>query len=281
MVLPNFLIIGAQRAGTTWLYQTLRRHPEVHLPQTKELEYFSYPERQQELGLAGYSREYFSRVRTELAVGEASPSYFWTSGKYPHWDRKNSDFCREIPRVVRESLGPDTRLVVSLRDPIRRAISAYLHHLTKGRLKDIQTVLEAGRFGGIVHMGFYFAHLEAWLEYFDRSKIFVSIFEDAVSNEEETYRNIFSFLGVNSKFTNPAMSARFNRGRTAIEIDGEFFIVDDPLAEDVADHGSARRRILSRDDLAQLREIYKSDLADLCGFLQRDLGPVWTTAFGA
>jgi hypothetical protein len=72
-VLPNFLVTGAAKAGTTSLYRYLRDHPEVFMAQSKELKFFSSKSRWR-LGQSWYARQ-FEAAANAVAVGEASPSY--------------------------------------------------------------------------------------------------------------------------------------------------------------------------------------------------------------
>ncbi|MFW6086905.1 MAG: hypothetical protein ACODAG_06855 [Myxococcota bacterium] len=73
--LPNFLVIGAQKAGTTWLDQFLRTRPDIYVPPTrKEIWYFDVKARYEALGLKGYA-EYFESVSREKSIGEVTPGY--------------------------------------------------------------------------------------------------------------------------------------------------------------------------------------------------------------
>jgi len=264
LTLPNFLLIGAQRSGTTWLYQVLRRHPQIYMPETKEVEYFSRLRVRERLGLAGYARTHFSGVRRQRAIGEASPSYLWTSRAHAEWLRKPPDLADDIPDKVREELGPATKLVVILRDPARRAISAFLHHVARGRLDKSKGLLAQGHAGGIIHMGFYFAHLEEWLRRFPRENFHVLIFEEAMREPPAHLPGLFRFLGVDS-VESPAAHRRFNRGPTAVEVAGEVYLEPGGSGEGQArpSEGAGRELLVSRDEMDRLREIYRSDVQDL------------------
>src|SRR5690606_19149476 len=114
-MLPNFLVIGAQKAGTTWLYDVLRRHPDIFLPETKELSYFCQLDSDgnelnhfSRLDLAWYEG-FFSAQDTETAIGEISPMYL----------------CDEMaPRRIASTF-PSIKLIAALRDPVERAASEY------------------------------------------------------------------------------------------------------------------------------------------------------------
>lgn len=161
--LPDFLIIGAQKAGTTWLHRQLRGHPELYLPADKDFEYFSYPGAVSE---ARYAARFADAPET-ARIGDACASYFWTEEFGPD----DSGFNRELPATVRRSLGPETRLIVLLRDPVERALSAYLHHVSFGSLSAETSILEAPGELGLIAMSRYGVHLDNWLARFDSDRI--------------------------------------------------------------------------------------------------------------
>ena len=101
MPLPNFVGIGAQRAATTWAHICLREHPDVFLPDTKEVHFFN---RNFDRGIAWYEA-HFARHAGEAAVGEVTPNYL------------NNE--EAIPRMAH--VLPEARLFVILREPIQRA----------------------------------------------------------------------------------------------------------------------------------------------------------------
>src|SRR5947209_8592328 len=110
--LPNFLILGAQKAGTTALYAYLRWHPEITGPSFKEVSFF---DRHYARGERWYRAHFPARRRP--FVGEASPSYL---------------FHPLVPERVARLL-PDARLVAILRNPVDRAFSHYQHEVSLGR----------------------------------------------------------------------------------------------------------------------------------------------------
>ena len=101
---PNFLVIGAQRAGTTWLYECLREHPEIFLPETKELHYFDL---NHEKGDEWYFRHF--EGASEKAIGEITPNYY------------------QYPGAIEKAhvLLPEAKFIFILREPKARAISQF------------------------------------------------------------------------------------------------------------------------------------------------------------
>jgi hypothetical protein len=110
--LPDFVVIGAQKAGTTSLHAALAQHPQVFLPTTKELHYFSSGFDQP---LASYGA-HFGPAKAEQVCGEATPYYL---------------FHPAAPQRLAACL-PKARLIVLLRDPVARSLSHYFHAIRRG-----------------------------------------------------------------------------------------------------------------------------------------------------
>jgi hypothetical protein len=148
--LPDFLILGAQKAGTTALYAYLRWHPEITGPSWKEVSYF---DRHYRRGLSWY-RGHFPIGAGDRLVGEASPGYL---------------FHPLAPERVRATV-PDAKLIALLRDPVDRALSHYHHEVALGREPlSFDEALEAepertrGEDERLVTEPGYFSH--AWWDY--------------------------------------------------------------------------------------------------------------------
>lgn len=191
MKLPNFLIIGAQKSGTSWAYRFCKASG-LFMPKPKELTYFNHQKRYSNLGLEGYAK-FFADWNGEGSAGEATPGYFWVSKDHAEWGPP-PEFNQDTPRRVRDALGPDVKLVLLLRNPIDRALSAHLHHVRKGRIAQSQTIGDTGRRGGIVHIGFYHAHLSVWLDVFRRENFWICTYEDLFANRLHMTR-LAEFLG--------------------------------------------------------------------------------------
>ncbi|MFB6273714.1 MAG: sulfotransferase domain-containing protein [Salinibacter sp.] len=193
MPLPDFLIIGAQKAGTTWLRALLRRHPNVYMPD-REIHFFN-KEQNYDRGLDWYA-QHFRGADPDERIGEKTPNYLWTNVP---------DAGSDAPaphKHVAETL-PDVRLIAILRDPVARALSAYNHHMGRGRLPP-HVSMDRILFGeyqslcrrhGILTMGEYDRHLRDYLSVFDRDQILILIFEeDVVHDPERGRQRTCSFL---------------------------------------------------------------------------------------
>ena len=196
--LPDFLILGAQKAGTTALYAYLRWHPSVTGPSWKEVSFF---DRHWRRGVPWY-RGHFPLRRAGRLVGEASPGYL---------------FHPLAPERVRETV-PGAKLIVLLRDPVDRALSHYHHEVALGREplsfeealdaeaertrgEEERLVREPGYFShawwdhAYVARGRYAEQLERWLAVFPRQQLLVLASEQLATDPSATYRRVLDFLG--------------------------------------------------------------------------------------
>lgn len=183
MTLPNFLIIGVAKGGTTSLHHYLRQHPEIYLTPVKETNFFWTEARahgrKTVQTLAEYER-LFDGASTQKAIGEISPQYL------------NSETAAE--RIRRDL--PDVRLVVSLRNPADRAWSDYLGRVRI--LRESGTFEDAIRSGRpCLERGFYFTLLKRYYDRFLREQIHVMLYDDFAADQHAALRALFTFLGVN------------------------------------------------------------------------------------
>lgn len=205
-MLPDYLIIGAQRAGTSSLYSYLWAHPLVGKASTKELHFFDV---RYDRGLAWYRRQFptifareHARLRhgSPLVTGEASPYYLF----HPAVPDR---VARDLPRV---------KLVVLLRDPVARAYSHYNHVRRRGfePLSFEEAIeLEHERVGhdpdaaegdgsrahrrfSYLTRGLYAEQLERWSSRFPRDQMLVLCAEDLFENPAAVVAEVYEFLGL-------------------------------------------------------------------------------------
>ena len=119
MTMPNFLIIGAMKSGTTALYYYLEQHPDIYMSPVKEPNFFSSHKQENAADTVtefGIYRQLFSGGSGKKAIGEASHSYLYEPGA-----------AAEIRRYI-----PEAKLIAILRNPIERAYSHFLHMVRSG-----------------------------------------------------------------------------------------------------------------------------------------------------
>jgi hypothetical protein len=208
-MLPNLVIIGGMKCGTTSLHKYLSAHPEVFMSEEKELEFFTSWNRR-ERGIDWYERQFPSDAPVR---GESSPVY----SAWPH--------VLGVPEAIEETL-PDVKLIYLVRDPIDRLVSHYLHAWGRGdETRELAEVAAEPSFAEsrYVAQSRYAMQLERYLALFDRSHILVLEQEALERNREESLRGVFRFLGVDEHFTSPLFRRRYNvarderRGRRALD----------------------------------------------------------------
>ena len=193
MPIPDFLIIGDLKAGTTSLHYYLKQHPKIFLPDKKELRFFSfdpdnpYHRRSGTFDVRTFSEylEYFAEADGYPAIGEASPNYL------------RSPLTAE--RIRRQL--PDVRLIVSLRNPADRLYSSYAMEYrsggTKAPIEEILFRRDAER----VKASFYWSDLMQYYDRFSRGRIKVILFDDLVQDSHQVVRDLCRFVGVDDDFT--------------------------------------------------------------------------------
>ena len=161
-------------------------------------------------GLAWYERQ-FSILPTARAVGEFTPNYFWTT--------EDGVGARDIPKLVHDAY-PDLTLIVSLRNPVDRAISAYYHHIKQGRVSPRQNISEAADHHGITSMGYYDVHLNNWTRYYPLRHFLVLIYEHDLHDDckRTTMRRVFQHIGVDDRFEPDGMLAKYNVRRSDFDL---------------------------------------------------------------
>lgn len=246
---PGFLVIGAQKCGTSWLHRHLSAHPDLWMPPGKELEFFSYTPHLADPGLDAYHAA-FAPAGDRLA-GEATASYFWTGSDSP-WCRLPAGFEPDIPASVRRHLDPQLKLIVSLRDPVERALSAWAHYVAHRELDPELGFRDAAPYGGIVDMGFYGRHLARWRAHFPaRQMLVLGLENDIVREPGRTLRRCFGFLDVRDISLNDELLAEpvFAGPRRTLDEDGgmTIFLPD------------RTRLSIGADDVAWLRGLYEAD----------------------
>ena len=188
-MLPNLIVIGAAKCGTTSLYHYLGAHPEISMPAMKELKFF-VREHNWERGLDWYA-SWFADVSAPVR-GDVSPQYT----NYPRF--------RGVPERM-HSVVPDAKLIYLVRDPVERLISYYVERYARGlerrELADAITLSPTDPYTGPSSR--YCTQLEQYLPYYPLDQILVLTQEDLLRRRRATLREIFRFLGVDDSFDAP------------------------------------------------------------------------------
>ena len=274
--LPDFLVVGVQRAGSTWLHRQLERHPDICTGKyRKEINYFSQ----------NYSRgrkwyeSYFEHCGNDKIVGEVSPNYM----------------SKEIYAKRIYDLLPEVKLIAILRNPIDRAYSHYkkkvvdrgCEQMFTENLKSDKTLLEKG---------LYYSQISNYLKYFPKERIKILIFEETIKDPEENLRKLFKFLGVNPHFIPPGCNENINPSFIP-EMHGLYLLSKKTadrlhkynlsylvalgkklkLKNLILSQKSSKKEFekISKETHDYLNSYYKKDVIKLSGFLGRDMNKYW------
>jgi hypothetical protein len=205
MTRPNFLIVGAAKSGTTSLYRYLRQHPDIFMPEWKELSLFigdPYGPLHKAKNHSYYQKA-FSKLGNQSAVGEASTAYL---------------FDQAAPRIIKEQLGT-VRIIISLRDPVAMSYSLYNHQLRRegetienfeaalakedDRRKDPEFKKKCYGWHANYYYyqrGLYYHQVKRYLDIFGKENILIVIFEEFVDSVPRKVKEIYRFLQVDETF---------------------------------------------------------------------------------
>lgn len=190
-MLPSFICIGAQRAGTTWLYECLKEHPELFLPSQKELHFFN---KEFDKGIRYYESFFDECENSRQIAGEITPNYYHD--------------LQALQRI-KETL-PTVKLIYIIRDPIARAYSHYQLSLID-QCKGMTFEEAMTKVPIITTLSRQGEHLMNVLSLFKRDQVHVCIYDDIENNPLEFYQSILRFLEVDSTFCPSKLTERVNR----------------------------------------------------------------------
>ncbi|NJO77616.1 MAG: sulfotransferase [Cyanobacteria bacterium RM1_2_2] len=291
MVMPNFLIIGAAKAGTTSLHYYLSQHPQVYMSSVKEPRFFAlegetlnFRNPDQDINRTSITRleayqKLFQNVTDEIAIGETSPLYLYSP--------------KAVERI--KHYVPQAKLIAVLRNPVDRAFSCYTHLIREGYeplsfVEGLQAEEERIR-NNWAHLwhyrkaGYYYAQLKQYFDVFDPEQIRVYLYEDLNSNSTAITQNICRFLEVDDTFEpdltrmnvsgvpkNRLLYNLFKRNpiKTALK---PLFPTDlrKQIARKVKAWNLQDKPTLPSEIRAQLTEAYRDDILKLEELIQRDL----------
>ncbi len=198
--LPQFIVIGAQKSGSTFLLHCLSSHPQIYLPPAE---------------IAFFETDRFSPERIPEFAAKFNPP---ESASVIGYKRANLLGQSWVAERIRQTLGP-IRLIAILREPISRCLSAYFHYMSTGLIPVLPVELGlrellAGRWdrypraNEILSFGCYAKHLREFDRVFGAENLFVRLLDDFRHEQQRTMNEAFKFLGVDSMSTIPPMTVR-------------------------------------------------------------------------
>ena len=289
---PNFLVVGVPKGGTSSLYSYLKEHPDIFLPEQKELHFFSHNELQKndkgpgdKLALSTViknPKEYASLYRNlnkETRSGDISPSYLY--------------FSESVIPTIKNHLGDNIKIIIILRDPIGRTFSNYLHQ--KRLLFEDLSFSEAlnqentrkqkgfGDFWRYKEHSLYYQNCKNYIEAFGKENVKIILFEDLKKDAEREVESICEFLGVDSTFIPSNLDKVFNKGgvykespltKLLLKPSGLKQILQKIVGENLANKYKAykaktlsknteEKPTITEETILELKEFFKSDLEQL------------------
>ena len=197
--LPNFLIIGAMKSGTTSLYRYLNLHPSIGMSRDKETDFF-IAEKNYRHGLSWYSKQFGDAPIN----GEASPNY-----------TKERAFPGVPERIALHC--PNVKLVYIVRDPIERIKAQFRHlQIMNGKSIDLSEGTKSNEYLHMLDTSLYARQTKFYLDHFERDQILVSDFSEFVSKPNVVLSDICTFLGA-EPFDFPSIGS-FNESRELLRI---------------------------------------------------------------
>jgi Sulfotransferase family len=308
--LPNFLIVGTGKAGTTSLYHYLCQHPQIYMSPVKEPGYFAPEIRAGNLSEAMRRHVALQSQSLPAVLNDAKPCkpYGWIAAEWEDYVRlfRRANGAKAIGEATAAYLWsataaaniharlPDAKIVMILRDPAERAFSQYLHQLSVGLTSaSFRAHLEACARGGhrelsplypFLEIGLYYQQVKRFLDYFPRPRIRIYWYEEAWREPASFLADVFSFLEVESSWK-PDLSRRSHQRRAPRSAGLHYFLKSSGLWYPLKSLVPARLRSPLRSvafrrgpsltmypaDRRYLIGYYRADIQRLSTLLDRDL----------
>ena len=291
--MPNFLIIGAGKAGTSSIYHYLKQHPQVYMSPLKEPKFFALEgetldfqgpdkdivNRTSVNNLEDY-QNLFQEASTEIAIGEASPVYLYDP---------------KAPSKIKTYL-PEVKLIAILRNPVERAFSSFTHLLREGfeTLSFEQALAEEEnriqkKWAPLWHYqqkGYYYEQLKRYYSIFKREQIEVYLYDDLRDNSTNLIQSIYKYVGVDDTFI-PDLSKKNVSGNPKSRFVHDLFTKDNQIksllkplfpkqlrrniADTAIEKNLGAKPMLKGETRHQLQQLYREDVLQLQDLIGRDL----------
>lgn len=184
---PTFLYVGVAKAGSSWLFEVLREHPDVFVPIAKDLQFF---ERYHYHGLDWYFA-HFRKGAGKKAIGELSHNYYLSA-----------DYAQQIRDAM-----PDVKIIVCLRKPIDKLVSWYVYN--RGTyIKESTTLEEFAESADVRERLDYTNKLRAFYDRFPADRIKVVFFEEFRADNASFVKEVYRFIGVDDTFEPPSLNRK-------------------------------------------------------------------------
>ncbi len=181
----NFIGIGTQKAGTSWLTEAINEHPDIYIHPKKEAHFFN----REKFYINKFHYERTFKSKKEKVIGEITPAYI--SEK------------KVAKRIFQYNSG--VKLIAILRDPTERAVSQYKMEISRGTIENNSGLWDAferdlPRYGPMKERGLYKEQLDRFYKYFNKNQILIMKYKDLKENPISFIKTVFEFLEVESTF---------------------------------------------------------------------------------
>lgn len=283
---PNYFIVGAAKAGTNTLAYYLTEHPEAYIVPQKEVNFFSNEEiRKQKLYYKGdfivdNEVDYlnlFAGTENYKVRGEGSVSYL---------------FYESVPKKIKRKY-PDAKIIILLRNPIKRAHSHYLMDYRIGLVKEkFVDIIATGDIGNIyyqqyVGLSLYYDQVKRYMQEFGEANVMVILFEDFIKDTQKMMKEVCRFLQIDENFefipdviqndfkvpNNSLIKTLYSNHYTR-----KFFAAVFPASlqdKIVSKFFSKQKPVLLPEEKQLLSSIFREDVSKLAKIINRNLD-VWT-----
>ncbi|NQZ87207.1 MAG: sulfotransferase domain-containing protein [Colwellia sp.] len=259
-LLPNFIGIGAQRAGSTWLNQCLREHPEIYLP-IKEIRFFNY---NYSKGLEHYC-ENFIGLEEQKIWGEITPDYY-----------RDKDALERIAKDLK-----NVKILFVLRNPIERSLSQYQLYKAHGDYTEATFEEAVSAHPELIEWSLQGRTLQWLSEMFEQKNLLFVLYDDINKAPKVVLQRILDFLEVNPDFVPSVLNKRVNRvvfprTQKALKGLGLEKVIDlvkkSPFAHAIKEWGfKSNKNKVSINIRKELLSAFKDDIASIEKVLNRDL----------
>ena len=281
---PNFFIVGGSKCGTTNISYYLDSHPEVFVSKLNEPYYFCKWDLSNNFKRESMIRdevkylELFKDVKTEKVIGEATPSYLHSP---------NSAY------KIKERF-PDSKIIISIRNPIERAYSGYFSNefmrkdnlSFKEMIDSHKKLIDENEFYiyNILEPGFFSKHIKRFQDNFTSDKIKVIVFEDYIKNTEKSIESILEFLELDTDFEfteQPKRGYRIPKNKISkLTLENKTirklstFFIPTVTRQQIGERfmlKETEKPVMNLEERNYLKEIYEDDVKELEILLDKDL----------
>lgn len=271
----NFIGIGAQKSGTSWVYACLYEHPQICAP-VKEIHFFSRP--RFEKGRDWYE-SHFKNCTANKKKGEFSTSYLYS---------------KDAPQRIYD-MYPNVKLIAIVRNPVDRAISHYYNAIKSGEITEsVSFETFAKQEESVISQGKYYEQLVRYIELFQKEQILILVYEDIHKDPKAFMQKIYRFLGIDEAFEASMLYTTVNVARVPksvvigrvmhhtaeylrkIGLDRLVHVIRKTGAPDVLHSVNTKKNSINKTiDTSILRKHFTEDVVGLSQLLNRDLVTEW------